>query len=193
MCRSEVKAAYTGTEALCGVFWPISGRIMSSTMRSVFLVLVTLRHTTWSSISSLAFWLSSSGTFCGIRAVAIASKSSIERITRCFDSLFSVIIPITFSLVLGGALIAVIIEDALLTSILCLSNLSVRLNLSRKYSRKSSIAPFVLSLVVGSSIMLISGSISFEYGQKVILSSVIGDTYASLSQGSCEVSKGEVT
>ena len=106
--------------------------------------------------------------FCGLlpvlfealRPLLLPSKSSTDSIIWFFDSLFSVIMQIILSFVLAGDLSASSIGVAALTSILCLSKRSIRLNLSWKYSRYSSRVPLELSLPVESSRMLMSAFMS---------------------------------
>ena len=106
------------------------------------------------------FCVTSSGAFWGTKTVVLPCKSSTDSIIWFFDSLFSVIMQIILSFVFAGDLSASSIGVAALTSILCLSKRSIRLNLSWKYSRYSSRVPLELSLPVESSRMLMSAFMS---------------------------------
>jgi len=103
----------------------------------------------------------------------VALRSSMERIAFCFDSLFSVIIPIILSRVLGWAFTASIMEVALLTSILCLRSFSSCLNLLWKYRRKSSTVADVSIFEPGSSTTLMLASTSLAYKWKGLVGSGI--------------------
>lgn len=131
-CRSEVSTAYTGCLALCGIFWPTSGNMMSSARNSALLVFTTARQTTWSWRRLCAFFLRASFALCVMSTVALASRSSTTSMVFCFASLFSLIMQTILSLALGWDFRASVMGVAALTSILCLSRRSRRLNLSWK-------------------------------------------------------------
>ena len=103
---------------------------MSSAKKRLLLVFTTAMHTTWSGRSRWAFRCSSSRALWVTSIVAVACRSSTVRIVFRFDSRFSVIMQTILSFVLGGDFTASAIGVAALTSILCLSSRSTRLNLS---------------------------------------------------------------
>ena len=103
---------------------------MSSAKKRLLLVFTTAMHMTWSGRSCWAFLYSSSRALWVTSMVAVACKSSTVNTMFRFDSLFSAIMQIIFSFVLAGDFNASAMGVAALTSILCRSKRSVRLNLS---------------------------------------------------------------
>ena len=153
----------------------MSGQMKSSAMSRLFLVLMQAAQMIWSSRSERAFSISSFLAFWGTSKVALASWSSIFINTLFLYSRFSLIIPRIFIFEFAGALNAFLMVEASRASILCLRSFWSFSKRSRKYSRYSSSEPVVQISVVGSSVIVSSGCISFASGWNVFLDSWICD------------------
>ena len=115
---SEVRAAYTGSEALWGVFWGTSGKTKSFAISRSFFPFVTFMQTTWSRRRERAFAIISRLRFEDTNTVALVSKSS--SLTKSFplDSIFSVTMPMMLSFDFKGAFSATEMGTAFFASIL---------------------------------------------------------------------------